>query len=213
MDRSWFHVSDEPHGDETLERYRKARRMLRDLAPWMRISEALSDLRFANEGLVEHPIPILNEVQGFRDAGIPSWAYFCCFPRGRWVNRLLDTPLHKVRMTGWLLHAMGVEGFLHWGYNYWHKGVTQQLVDPYHVTDAGMWPDWSHGDPFVVYPGPDGPLDSIRWEVFAESLQDLARLRQEGIQAGDPLLAGLRSFSEFPRDPAWLRRSRARLLR
>ena len=36
----------------------------------------------------------------FQDAGIATWAYFCCSPRGRYVQRLLDTPLHKTRMIG-----------------------------------------------------------------------------------------------------------------
>ena len=49
---------------------------------------------------------------------------------------------------------------------------TRIMVDPFTMQDGASWPRWAYGDPFVVYPGPDSPLDSIRWEIFAESMQD-----------------------------------------
>ena len=54
-----------------------------------------------------------------------------------------------------------------------------------------------YGDPFMIYPGPDGPIDSIRWEVFAESLQDYAMLQTAGIKPDDPLLSELKSYADF----------------
>ena len=33
----------------------------------------------------------------------------------------------------------------------------------------------------MIYPGKDGPIDSLRWEVFAESLQDYAILQTAAI--------------------------------
>ena len=47
------------------------------------------------------------------------------------------------------------------------------------------------GDPFVVYPGPDGPVDSLRWEVFAASLQDYALLQEAGVRPGRTVNAEL----------------------
>jgi hypothetical protein len=103
---------------------------------------------------------------------------------------------------------MGVQGFLHWGYNYWYQRQTTTLIDPVQVADAMAWPNWGYGDPFVVYPGPDGPIDSIRWEVFAESLQDYALLQAAGVEPDDPLLAGIVDFAEFPRDTEWIEDAR-----
>ena len=51
----------------------------------------------------------------------------------------------------------------------------------------------------MIYPGKDGPIDSIRWEVFAESLQDYAILQTAGIKPDDPLLAPLKSYADFPK--------------
>jgi hypothetical protein len=61
-----------------------------------------------------------------------------------------------------------------------------------------------YGDPFMIYPGPDGPLDSIRWEVFAESLQDYALLQSAGISVDDPLLADIKSYADFPKREDWI---------
>lgn len=205
MDRSLFHLSDEPHGPEQLASYRKARGLLRDLAPWMRVMDALSEVDFARQGLTDLPVPVLSSVPDFIAGGFPFWAYFCCVPRGRYVNRLFDTPLAKIRLTGPLLYRTGARGFLHWGANYWYKRQTTELIDPFTVADALAWPGWAYGDPFVLYPGPDGPIDSIRWEVFAESLQDFALLQAAGVPSDDPLLVPLVDFADFPRAPAWLR--------
>jgi len=212
MPASCFHVSDEPHGDEHRASYRSAREMLRDIAPWMKVMDALSEIDFAREGLVDMPIPSISVARRFVEEGIPSWAYFCCGPRGRYLNRLLDTPLAKIRMSGWLFYRFGVLGFLHWGYNYWYKSQTREMIDPFTVSDGLKWPGWAHGDTFVVYPGPDGPVDSIRWEVFAESLQDYALLQTLGVDRNGPLLAPLRDFDDFPKDAAWHTRAMKRLL-
>ncbi len=212
FDKSYFHVSDEPHGDEHLENYRKARALLKELAPWMKVMDALSDIRYGREGLTDLPVPSISTALEFRAENIPSWCYFCCGPRGRFLNRLFDTPLAKIRMAGWLFHRFQMQGFLHWGYNYWHERATQQLVDPFTESAGRLWPGWPHGDTFVVYPGAEGPLDSIRWEVWAESLQDMALLQTAGIKPGAGLLKPLKSFSDFPKTAQWLRAARRKAL-
>ena len=40
----------------------------------------------------------INEVPDFVAEGIPCWCYYACVPRGRYLNRFLDTPLPKIRM-------------------------------------------------------------------------------------------------------------------
>jgi len=205
-------VSDEPHGTEHLANYRKARAMLREIAPWMKVIDAMSDIRFAREGLTDTPIPDIASVKTFLKEKIPCWTYFCSGPRGTYLNRFLDTPLSKIRTSGWLFYRFGVRGFLHWGCNYWYISQTRRLIDPYAVSDGGAWPGWTCGDPFVVYPGPDGPIDSIRWEVFSQSLQDYALLQTLDVDPNGRMLSALKGFDEFPTDGRWLRDMRRRLL-
>lgn len=214
LDRSFFHVSDEPHGEAHLQQYREARGMLETLAPWMQVMDALTDIEYAREELTDMPIPSIRTALDFVEAGIPSWCYYCCGPRGEYLNRLLDTPLPKIAMHGFLFYRWPFKGFLHWGYNYWYQSQTRTLIDPYTVQDGLAWQrGWAYGDPFVVYPGPEGPVDSIRWEVFGESLQDYALLQTLGIPYDHELLAPLKSFTDFPKSTSWRDGVRRKLLR
>jgi hypothetical protein len=211
LNRSFFHVSDEPHGDEHLKNYKKARAMLTELAPWMTVMDALTDIRFARENLTDIPVPSIRTALDFYHEGIPSWCYYCCNPRGKYLNRLMDTPLPKIAMHGFLFYRWPFKGFLHWGYNYWYKSQTRELIDPFVVQDGGRWPGWAFGDTSVVYPGIDGPIDSIRWEVFAESLQDYALLQTVGVDRDDRLCADLKSFEDFPKNEDWRQKARAKV--
>jgi len=214
LDKTFFHLSDEPGGsEEHLANYRKARAILREYAPWMKVMDALSDIRYGREGLTDMPIPSVNAAPAYISEKIPHWVYYCCGPRGEWLNRFCDTPLQKIRMSGWLFYRLQAKGFLHWGYNYWYQMETENLIDPFTELSGRTWPWIPYGDPFVVYPGGDGPLDSIRWEVFAESLQDYAILQTAGIQPDDPLLAPIRSYAEFPRDDQWIQNALMRILK
>jgi hypothetical protein len=201
---SSFHVSDEPHGEEDLRHYREAREMLRELAPWIRVMDALSEIEFARQGLTDMPIPTIQTALDFVAAGIPTWCYYCCGPRGKYLNRLLDTPLAKIAMHGLLFYRWPFKGFLHWGYNYWYESQTRHLIDPFAEQDGLAWQrGWAYGDPFLVYPDPAGPVDSMRWEVFGESLQDYALLQTLGIDRESELLSGIRDFTDFPKMAGW----------
>jgi hypothetical protein len=203
-DHCFFHVSDEPGSGEQFENYKKARALLKELAPWMKVMDALSTVEYGMQGVTDIPVPILQSAQAYIDAGIPHWVYFCTVPRGTYLNRLFDTPLAKIRMSGWLFYRLGANGFLHWGYNYWYKMDTQTLEDVFQEGAGGAWPDIPYGDPFEVYPGPNGPIDSIRWEVFAESLQDYAILQTAGVSPKSPMFSAVKSYDNFPEKEEWI---------
>ncbi len=213
LDVSHFHLSDEPSGPEALAAYRAARAMLRELAPWMKVMDAESEVEFATQsGLTDVPVPSVSTALKFLDAGVENcWCYYCCGPRSRFINRLLDTPAAKILMHGFLFYRWPFKGFLHWGVNYWYKQGTRTMIDPFTVTDGGGWPGWAHGDTFQVYPGENGPIDSIRWELFGEALQDYRLLQTLGVGRDDPLLAEIRSFEDFPKTGAWRERTRKAL--
>ena len=86
------------------------------------------------------------------------------------------------------------------------------MADPFLDASLGYWPGLPYGDPFVVYPGKDGPLDSIRWEVFAESLQDYALLQTAGLKPNDPMFESLLDYQSFPKTEKWLAEARAKIL-
>jgi hypothetical protein len=115
-------------------------------------------------------------------------------------------------MAGWLFYRFQRLGFLHWGYNYWYKSQTRQLIDPFTCTDGAAWPGWAYGDTSLVYPGESGPIDSIRHEVFAESLQDYALLQTASVEPGGKLLSPLVDFNDFPKDETWIVKARKAIL-
>jgi hypothetical protein len=216
LEHSYFHLSDEPGSNpEDVVNYRSARELLKELAPWMKVMDAMSDIRYGREkGLTDIPVPAVHAAQEYIDEGIPHWVYYCMGPRGPYLNRFYDTPLAKIRMSGWLFYKLRAQGFLHWGYNYWYvmdlgfNAQTQVLVDPFIDGAMGFQSGGGAGSPYgdghVVYPGQAGPIDSIRWEVFAESLQDYAILQTVGIDPADPKLADVKSYSDFPKNEEWI---------
>jgi hypothetical protein len=195
-----------------LANYKAAREMLRELAPWMKVSDALSDIRFGREGLTDYPIPSIAAARDYAEAGIPALTYFCCGPRGQYLNRFIDTPLPKIRMSGWLFYHFGAKGFLHWGYNYWYKSQTRTLINPFMEQAGEGWPGFAYGDTFVVYPGDSGPIDSLRWEVFSESLRDYALLQSVEISPDSPMFAELKGYDDFPKDETWITTARREIL-
>ncbi len=207
LDKSFFHISDEPGEGKHIENYRKGRKFLDENAPWIKgkVMDALSSIEYGRQRLNDIPIPIVSAAQPYIDEKIPHWVYYCCGPRGPWLNRFYDTPLTKVRMSGFLFYRLGARGFLHWGYNYWHAMEQEVICDPFQDASNRSWPGIPYGDPMMVYPGADGkPIDSIRWEVFAESLQDYAILQTAGIKPDDPMLKDIKSYAEFPRSEKWI---------
>jgi len=208
---SFFHLSDEPYV-EHLANYRAARGMLRELAPWMTVMDAISQIEFAREGLTDIPIPCVQVAPEFLREGFPAWHYVVGDHSGRYLDFLLDTPLSKIRMSGWLFYKNRARGFLHWGYNYWYRSQTAELIDPYQVSDGLWWPRWPYGDCFIVYPGATGPVDSIRWEVWRESLQDYALLQNTATDPDDLMLAEIKDYADFPRSGSWISSRRRSLL-
>lgn len=214
LKKSFFHLSDEPHGEEHLKNYKKARGMMAELAPWMKFMDALTQIEFGRQKITDMPIPSIGRALEFIAEDIPCWCYYCCHPRGKWLNRLHDTPLPKIAMHGMLFYRWPFKGFLHWGYNYWYRSQTTELIDPFVITDGDFWHrSWAYGDTCMVYPGDNGPLDSIRWEVFAESLQDYRLLQTLGVDRDDPLFEDIRAFNDFPKTEEWRRKTRAALFK
>ena len=106
----------------------------------------------------------------------------------------------------------GATGYLHWGYN-WAESPVPEIDTTWFVPAQG--PTQS-GDVCVVYPGPHGPRDSIRWEMQREGLQDYELLRL--LAARDPAaaesLAGrlVRGFDDYDTATASFRAARRDLL-
>jgi hypothetical protein len=103
-----------------------------------------------------------------RREGAELWFYVCCHPLGRYPNRFLDQSLLKARVLFWIHYLYNLDGYLHWGLNYY-------AGDPY--TQEGISKDLPLGDRAVVYPGKEKLLGSLRFSAQRDGLQDFEYLR------------------------------------
>lgn len=103
-----------------------------------------------------------------RRDGAELWFYVCCHPLGRYPNRFLDQSLLKARVLFWIHYLYDLDGYLHWGLNYY-------AGDPY--TQEGISKDLPLGDRAIVYPGKDGLLGSLRFSAQRDGIQDFECLR------------------------------------
>ncbi len=210
QEKSFFHISDEPSLEHT-ESYGNAVEAVKDQLKEFPIIDALSNYRFYEKGLVKNPIPSTNHLNDFLENNIPElWTYYCCSQYKKVSNRFFNMPSARNRILGIQLYKFDIKGFLHWGYNFWYSHHSLYPIDPFRVTDAGY--AFPSGDAFLVYPGKNGPLESIRMKVLNEALQDLRALKLLEDKIGrDAVIDILEkdldnpiTFTQYPGDAQWL---------
>jgi len=174
--RCYFHISDEPN-QLHVDYYRAAKASVADILQGYTIMDALSNLEFYQDGLVDLPIPASDHIEPFIKAGIKGlWTYYCCSQAVGVSNRFIAMPLWRTRSIGLQFYKFNIVGFLHWGYNFYNAALSKNPINPYIDTCAGhMFPA---GDAFSVYPEQDGTaLESVRILSFYEALQDVRAFR------------------------------------
>src|SRR5882757_4723188 len=217
-----YHISDEPHGEKALGTYQAARAVVADLLAGCTIVDALSDFSFYQAGAVRIPVVATDAVAPFLDAKLDElWVYYCVSQQRNVANRFIGLPSLRNRVLGHQLFAFDVAGFLHWGFNFYNSVYSLRQIDPFQDTCAGG--GFPAGDPFIVYPGPNGqPLDSIRFKVFAAAMHDHRAMQALRDVAGKDAVmrvidtdgaGGSLAFDAFSYDPNHYRRTREEINR
>ena len=211
-----FHVSDEPNVNH-IENYKRAKKIIAPLVEGSMLVDALSDIRFYNEGIVEHPIPSVDHIKPFLE--IPDlWTYYCTGQYYLVPNRFFAMPSARTRALGILMYYFNIKGFLQWGYNFYYSQNSRKLINPF--CEASGIRAWPAGDPFLVYPGENGrPLSSIRGEVHRESLEDYRLLqlaeektgRNKIISLINEEFRGPLSFEHYPLENEYYYRLREKI--
>ena len=174
--RCFFHISDEPHLTQ-LESYTAAKAVVADILADYPIMDALSNDEFYETGVLEHPIPSTDHIKPFLDGGVSElWTYYCVSQKLDVSNRHISMPLWRTRSIGMQMYKYNIAGFLQWGYNFYNTQHSTDAIDPFLETSAGL--AFTSGDSFSVYPAMDGTaLESIRFVVFYEALQDIKAMK------------------------------------
>lgn len=218
--QTYFHISDEPN-EGNIDSYQAARECVREYLKDYPVLDALSTLRFYQEGIVDYPVPTNVHIHEFLEAGVEHpWVYYCSGEYMDVSNRFFAMPLARTRIIGVQMYLYGVEGLLHWGYNYYNSQYSIRKINPYLVTDADD--AFPSGDSFLVYPQADGrAAESIRLLALEEGLYDYRILKLLEARRGKEYvyklvadLAGMQiTFRDYPRDASFLLCLRGLLLR
>jgi hypothetical protein len=166
LKKSFIHVSDEP-SVRNVQSWKQFSRAIKRAAPGLKHIDATE-----TTGLDGHlnvwVIKPNNFIENYnyytavqKKKGNELWFYTCINPKGEYPNRFIDYPLIKVRLMHWFNWRYKLSGYLHYGFNRWTK-------NPFADTEEGA----PAGDRFIIYPGKDGPINSIRWEMSRESIED-----------------------------------------
>jgi len=104
---------------------------------------------------------VLERVRGRDNNEI--WEYVCISAQHPYPNIwAVDYPGVEHRVVYWQLYRYGFQGFLYWNMTYWKK-------NPW--TDPMTYPG-GNGDGSLLYPGKNGPVDSIRLEITRDGIED-----------------------------------------
>ena len=218
--KCFFHVSDEPQLDH-LDHYTACKNLLtQHLGEEYPIIDALSDFSFYQSGALKKPVPYIPRIAPFLDAQIDGlWAYYCGSPKYPYAGRDFTMPLYRTRILGVQLWVNNIEGFLHWGYNFYHNRRSYDFVHPLADTSAEAFAP--SGDAFLVYPDHDGTaMESLRLNAMREAIDDMRALdllaSKRGRAYAEDLLRSLcggklPTFEEYPENADFLLTLRDRI--
>ncbi len=206
--RTYFHISDEPE-KEHMENFRNAWEGVAKDLEGFQVIDALSDYSFYKEGLVRQPVCAVNHIGPFLEERPEKlWGYYCTAQYVDVTNRFIVLPGFRTRILGVQLYKYRLDGFLHWGYNFYNSERSMYPIDPYRCTDAGG--AFPSGDPFLVYPGKDGkPEESMRQMLMDEAMSDYcAFMALEKLAGREKVLELIDeekvTFDEYPQDESYL---------
>ena len=201
---SYFHLTDEPN-DKHIEKYSELRSFTKALIGDMPTMDAMSHYEFYEQGLVDVPVPEIDAFPAFKAHNVKKmFVYNCCNPSsGYYSNRFMAMPLHRTRIIGTQMFATEVQGYLHWGYNFYNSRLSISEIDPYFVTDAEY--SFPSGDGFIVYPTKDGATHSLRSIAGREAFDDYRILslakKLLGKEKTDALIKeyGIENYDVYPK--------------
>jgi hypothetical protein len=215
----YFHISDEPH----LKHQEQYLRCKNAVEPYLKnypIIDALSNYSFYESGAARKPVPHIPHLQPFLDNKVEGlWTYYCGSTGKNATSRMLAMPLSRTRILGVQLWLNHIEGFLHWGFNFYYTENSHDRLDPFLYTDGDYFAP--SGDMYLVYPGIDGTAwESLRLNAMREAMEDIRLLSlcesKIGRAATEKIVldiaGGELTFTEYPRGNNFLYRLRDKLI-
>ena len=218
-ERCYFHISDEPH-TKHMDQYLRCKAAVEPYLKNYPIIDALSDYSFYESGAARKPVPHIPRIQPFLDNKVEGlWTYYCGSTGDNATSRMLAMPLYRTRILGVQLWLNHIEGFLHWGFNFYYTENSHDRLDPFLYTDGDYFAP--SGDMFLVYPGLDETAwESIRLNAMREAMEDMRLLElcesKIGREATEKIVldsaGGELTFTAYPHETNYLYSLRGKLI-
>ena len=171
-----FHISDEPKIHQ-LPYYRSAKESVKDLLCGSPVCDAMDDLEFYTEGLVDQPIFYITAEKSLTADCPDKWIYYTGAEKLT-SNRKLSNTAAATRVIGLYLYKYESKGFLQWAYNYCYDRLSYGICDPKSAPGAyKMFPGIANLCYPVTFRGKHGAIPSVREELMREAMDDLRALK------------------------------------
>ncbi|MCK4672928.1 DUF4091 domain-containing protein [candidate division WOR-3 bacterium] len=174
LDRCWISYWDEPQlGDPDLYKIIEIGRVIKKAAPKLKIFMTIWPTSEFIDVVDIWCVPFSRaafhqeKVKARQDLGELIFVYH--------NDPYIDTPLINKRLYAWQYKLAGVDGvYAWWNLTYWLKNPYE---GPSAIEDKRhrVYNYLKAGDGVLLYPNPKGkgpPINSIRWEVFRQGLED-----------------------------------------
>jgi hypothetical protein len=125
-----------------------------------------------------------------RQRGRQVWWYICCGPHHPYANWFVEYSAAEHRLLmGFMAQKFGTQGFLYYSMNHWSTNRDERMPDgkivhrenvpftepidrgPLTNSDGKSWTNYN-GDGLIFYPGPNGPVSTIRMKCIRDGLED-----------------------------------------
>lgn len=121
---------------------------------------AISYMFFPEQPLVKKAVvPVLPTIEDRKINNKITTFYLCAEPSH--PNTLTYSPAVEAQLIPWLALKYNTSGYMRWAYNNWTENP---FTNPVFIHNQG--------DDYYVYPGKEGPISSIRWELLKEGIED-----------------------------------------
>jgi len=214
QDISLVHICDEPR-ELCAHDYRILAGVFRKYLPGIKLMDAVEI--FFIEDALDIYVPKnfyyqqnRHSFESLRDERNELWFYTCNQPGGRFLNRLMDSPLLNTRLLHWGNYRYNLTGYLHWAYF-----QVRAEQDAFEETSGDTW--LPAGDTHIVYPGKDGPLMCLRWlqmKCGTEEYEILRALSATNRAKADTICRrAMYSFDDYVKDTDQFEEIRTDLVR
>ena len=171
------HIADEPI-PANEDSYIEFATFIKQAAPKLKIIEAIAtkkvlpyvDVVVVPLGSLREYLPeiVNNNIKGVKQ----FWLYTSIHPQGEFANRFIELPLIKTTLLPWIVAKYNMQGYLHWGLNFWGN---KPFENASRVQFAEVY-EFPAGDAYLVYPGDKTVNPSIRALAMRNGLNDVALL-------------------------------------